>query len=315
MQEAPFAMTYSDRDGTIWLDGKMVPWRDAKVHVLTHTLHYGLGVFEGVRAYLTDRGGAIFRLREHTERLLASAKSVVLPIPYSLKELMQAQCEVLKANGLSEGYIRPICFFGSEGIGLRTDQLETHVAIACWEWPSYLDPKQVASGLSMMTSSIRRSLISSGLARTKVNGNYISSILALEEVRRHGHDEALMLDEHGYVAEGSGDNIFVLYQSKLLTPEPVACLDGITRQTIMTLAEERGYEVKECRLTRDQVWSADEVFITGTAMEVAPVVRLDGREIGDGQIGPFTKVMQEAYRQAVRGQIMQDRQWLTYLDS
>ena len=304
-------MSLADRDGLIWLDGEMVPWREAKVHVLTHTLHYGLGVFEGVRAYKTpDDGTCIFRLQEHTDRLFNSAHILAMNIPFDKETLNQAQKDVVRENGLEEGYLRPMCFYGSEGMGLRADNLKTHVMVAAWEWPSYMDPEARDRGIKVRTSSFTRHHVNISMCKAKANGNYINSMLALREALESGAEEALLLDNEGYVAEGSGENVFVVRDNRIYTPELTSCLDGITRRTIYTLAEEIGYKIEEKRITRDEVYIADEAFFTGTAAEVVPIRELDGRAIGSGSRGPITEKLQAMYFDTVRGQRSQNREWL-----
>ena len=305
-------MNFADRDGTIWLDGEMIPWREAKVHVLTHTLHYGLGVFEGVRAYNTpDRGSCIFRLDDHTDRLFNSAKILTMDMPFDRETLNEAQRAVVRENNLEEAYLRPMCFYGSEGMGLRADGLKTHVMVAAWEWPSYMDPEAVARGIKVRTSSYTRHHVNITMCKAKANGNYINSMLALREALDSGAEEALLLDNEGYVAEGSGENVFLVRRGKLHTPELTSCLDGITRATVFAFAEELGLEVVERRITRDEVYVAEEAFFTGTAAEVVPIRMLDGREIGNGSRGPITEKMQSMYFDAVRGNRPQNADWLT----
>jgi branched-chain amino acid aminotransferase len=304
-------MSLADRDGHIWLDGEMVPWREAKVHVLTHTLHYGLGVFEGVRAYNTpNKGTCIFRLKEHTDRLFRSAHILGMPMPFDKETLNQAQRDVVRENGLEEGYLRPMCFYGSEGMGLRADNLRTHAMVAAWEWPSYMDPEARNRGIKVRTSSFTRHHVNIAMCKAKANGNYINSMLALREALDCGAEEALMLDNEGYVAEGSGENFFMIYEDKIYTPELTSCLDGITRATIFTLAEELGYKIREKRITRDEVYTADEAFFTGTAAEVVPIRELDGRAIGSGSRGPLTEKLQTMYFDTVRGNRSENSQWL-----
>ena len=307
-------MTFADRDGLIWLDGEMVPWRDAKVHVLTHTLHYGLGVFEGVRAYRTpDRGTCIFRLEEHTNRLFNSAKILGMKMPFDRATINEAQRTVVRENGLEEAYLRPLCFYGSEAMGLRADNLETHVMIASWEWPSYMDPEARERGIRVRTSSYTRHHVNITMCKAKSSGSYMNSMLALNEALSGGADEALLLDNEGYVAEGSGENVFVIRDGVLHTPELTSCLDGITRKSIIELAEERGYKVRERRITRDELYIADEAFFTGTAAEVTPIRELDGRIIGEGKRGPITEELQSVYFDLVRGKSDQHQDWLTYV--
>lgn len=307
-------MSFSDRNGTIWSDGELIPWRDAKTHVLTHTLHYGLGVFEGVRAYETARGPAIFRLEEHTRRLHNSAKILGMNMPYDEATLNQAQKEVVRENGLDSAYIRPLAYYGSEGMGIRADMLETHVMVAAWAWGSYLGEEGMEKGIKVRTSSYTRHHVNSTMCQAKACGNYINSILALQEAIASGAEEALMLDASGYVMEGSGENIFIVRDGIIYTPDITSALDGITRKTIMQLADECGYPVREGRITRDQVYVADEAFFTGTAAEVTPIQSLDGRVIGGGSRGPVTERLQALYFDVVGGRSKAHEHWLTYLD-
>ncbi|MFT5482536.1 MAG: branched-chain amino acid aminotransferase [Halieaceae bacterium] len=303
-------MSMADRDGVIWFDGELVPWRDAKVHVLTHTLHYGLGVFEGVRAYNTaDRGTCIFRLQDHTDRLFRSAHILRMDMPWDKETINDAQITVMRENGLEEGYLRPMCFYGSEGMGLRADNLKTHVIIAAWEWPSYMAPEAMEEGIKVRTSSYTRHHVNITMCKAKSNGNYTNSMLALQEALDSGCDEALLLDNEGYVAEGSGENVFIVRDGIIHTPELTSCLEGITRDTIFTLAAELGYEIKERRITRDEVYVAEEAFFTGTAAEVVPIRELDGRRIGNGRRGPLTEQLQTMYFDQVRGRREQYPQW------
>jgi len=304
-------MDMADRDGLIWFDGEMVPWREAKVHVLTHTFHYGLGVFEGVRAYHNDdTGTCIFRLKDHTDRLFRSAHILTMDMPFDKDTINQAQKDVIRLNNLKEGYLRPMCFYGSEGMGLRADNLKTHVMIAAWEWPSYMEPAAMERGIKVRTSSYTRHHVNITMCKAKANGNYINSMLALKEALDSGAEEAMMLDNEGYVAEGSGENIFIIRNDIIYTPDLTSCLDGITRATIFTLAEELGYQIREKRITRDEVYVADEAFFTGTAAEVVPIREVDGRTIGSGSRGPLTEKLQTMYFDSVRGCRPQNRQWL-----
>ena len=304
-------MSFDDRDGHIWLDGDIVPWREAKVHVLTHTLHYGLGVFEGVRAYKTDSmGTCVFRLEDHTKRLFRSAHIMRMEMPFDQETINKAHRDVIELNGLDEAYLRPMCFYGSEGMGLRADGLKTHVMVAAWEWPSYMDPEASEKGIKVNTSSFTRHHVNISMCKAKANGNYINSMLALREALESGADEALMLDNEGYVAEGSGENIFVVRDGKLITPELTSCLEGITRDSIFVLAREMGLSIDERRITRDEVYIADEAFFTGTAAEVVPIRELDGRNIGSGQRGPITEKLQKKYFDAVRGTCEEHSDWL-----
>ena len=307
-------MSMAVRDGFIWLDGELVPWQDAKVHVLTHTLHYGMGVFEGVRAYETAKGPAIFRMKEHTDRLFNSAHIMNMKIPFSKDEVNAAQIAAVKENNLPHAYLRPMAFYGSEGMGLRAHNLKVHLMVAAWEWPAYMSPEALELGIKVRTSSYTRHHVNITMCKAKANGNYINSMLALNEALSGGADEALLLDNEGYVAEGSGENIFVIKGQALYTPELTSCLDGITRKTIIQLAEERGYTVREKRITRDEIYVADEAFFTGTAAEVTPIRELDGRIIGEGKRGPITEQLQAVYFDLVRGKLDDDYgDWLTYV--
>jgi len=303
--------TMDDRDGVIWLDGKMVNWRDAKVHVLTHTLHYGMGVFEGVRAYNAAQGTAIFRLEAHTNRLFNSAKIMNMPMPFSPDEVNEAQRAAVRENGLESAYIRPMVFYGSEGMGLRADNLKTHVMVAAWEWGAYMGEENLQKGIKIATSSFTRHHVNVTMTKAKSNGAYMNSMLALQEAVSHGCDEALLLDTEGYVSEGSGENFFMVKEGVIYTPELTSALDGITRNTIMQLAKEAGYEVREKRITRDEVYIADEAFFTGTAAEVTPIRELDNRTIGEGCRGPVTEVLQAKYFDAVHGRSPAHLNWLS----
>jgi branched-chain amino acid aminotransferase len=306
-------MAMDDRDGVIWLDGEWLPWRDAKVHVLTHTLHYGCGVFEGLRAYKTDRGAAIFRLRDHTDRLFRSAHIMNMKIPFDKDILDRAQCEAVSRNNLSSAYIRPMCFYGSEGMGLHAKGLKVHVMIGAWEWGSYLGAENMARGIKVRTSSYTRNYVNSVMCKAKANGNYLNSILAVQEAVEAGCDEALLLDHEGYVAEGSGENIFIVRRGKLYTPDLTSALEGITRETVFTIARENGLEVIEKRITRDEVYIADEAFFTGTAAEVTPIREVDGRTIGNGGRGPITEKLQALYFDYVHGRRNDHGEWLAYV--
>ncbi len=306
-------MNFADRDGLIWFDGEMVDWREAKVHVLTHTLHYGMGVFEGVRAYHADQGTAIFRLQAHTDRLFRSAKIMDMSIPFSKDELNEAQLAAVRENGLDSAYLRPMVFYGSEGMGLRADNLKTHVIVAAWNWGAYLGQEALEKGIRIRTSSFTRHHVNVAMCKAKANGNYINSMLGLSDALRDGYDEALFLDVDGFVAEGSGENFFMVYDGVIYTPELSSALDGITRATVIQLAREAGYEVREKRITRDEVYVADEAFFTGTAAEVTPIRELDGRTIGCGSRGPFTEVLQKKYFDVVHGRSEADKHWLAYV--
>lgn len=302
-----------DRDGTIWLDGEKIPWREARIHVLTHTLHYGMGVFEGVRAYKTDKGTAIFRLEDHTQRLFRSAHILRMAMPYDQATINQACIDLLRDNKLETAYIRPMCFYGAEGMGLHAENLNVHAMIAAWSWGSYLGKEAVERGIRVKTSSFTRHHVNISMCKAKANGNYMNSMLALQEALDCGYDEALLLDNEGFVAEGSGENIFLVRNGVLYTPELTSALEGITRDTIIVLARENGLEIREGRLTRDEVYIADEVFFTGTAAEVTPVRELDGRMIGNGRIGEVTAKLQSLYFDLVNGRVTQHADWLTHV--
>ena len=304
-------MNMADRDGVIWLDGELVPWREAKTHVLTHTLHYGMGVFEGIRAYGTGAGTALLRLKDHTRRLFGSAHILNMPMPFDRETVNRACLAAVRENGLASAYIRPMCFYGSEGMGLRADQLKTHVMVAAWAWGSYLGQAALEEGIRIKTSSFSRHHVNITMCKAKANGNYMNSMLALQEAVAAGYDEALLLDHEGYVAEGSGENIFIVRGDILYTPELSSALEGITRDTIIRFAEERGVSVREKRMTRDEVYLADEAFFTGTAAEVTPIRELDGRRIGNGRRGPLTEQLQKQYFACVSGQLEHCRAWLS----
>ncbi|PAV25884.1 branched chain amino acid aminotransferase [Tamilnaduibacter salinus] len=307
-------MSMADRDGLIWLDGEMVPWRDANVHVLTHTLHYGMGCFEGVRAYQTDQGPAIFRLQEHTDRLFRSAHILNMTLPFTKEQVNEAQRVAIRENGLDEAYVRPMAFLGSEGMGLRADNLRVHLMVAAWSWPSYMSPEARELGIKVRTSSYTRHHVNITMCKAKANGNYINSMLALNEAISSGCEEALLLDNEGYVAEGSGENIFIMRNGVLHTPELTSCLEGITRQTILDFCAELDIPVRERRITRDEVYIADEAFFTGTAAEVLPIRELDGRVIGEGHRGPITEKLQSMYFDAVSGKRPANAEWLTLVN-
>jgi branched-chain amino acid aminotransferase len=306
-------MGMEDRDGIIWMDGEYVPWREAKVHVLTHTLHYGLGCFEGIRAYKTERGTAIFRLEDHTDRLFDSAQILSIRIPYDKETLNRVQREIIARNGLESAYVRPLVYYGSEGLGLHATTLSVHVAIATWEWGAYLGAENLERGIRVRTSSFSRHHINAAMGKAKANGQYINSILALSEAVRDGYDEALLLDPQGYVAEGSGENFFMLRDNVIYTPALTSALPGITRDTVETLAKDLGYSVQERLITRDEVYIADECFFTGTAAEVTPIREVDGRSIGEGRRGPVTEALQSAYFDQVHGRKNSHPEWLTYV--
>lgn len=304
-------MSMSDRDGVIWYDGKLVPWREANTHVLTHSLHYGMGVFEGVRAYKTPEGTAIFRLQAHTDRLFDSAHIMGMKIPYTKEEINEATKAAVRENGLDSAYIRPLAFYGSEGMGIRADKLQVHVVIAAWHWGAYMGEEALETGIKIRTSSFTRHHVNISMTRAKASGHYINSMLALQEAVSAGADEALLLDPEGYVAEGSGENVFIIKDGVIYTPEVTACLNGITRNTVLTLARENGLDIVEKRITRDEVYIADEAFFTGTAAEVTPIRELDGRQIGAGRRGPVTTTLQKAYFDLVTGQTPAHAEWRT----
>ena len=303
-------MSFADRDGFIWMDGGLVPWREAQVHVLTHTLHYGMGVFEGVRAYETDDGSAVFRLQDHTHRLFDSAKIMGMEIPYDEQTVNDAQLEVLRANKLRSAYIRPMAFYGSEGMGLRADGLSVHLSIAAWEWGAYLGAENMERGIRIKTSSFTRHHVNISMCKAKANGQYINSMLALREALQDGYDEALLLDNEGYVAEGSGENFFMIRKGVIYTPDLTSALEGITRNTIMSLAHDLGLEIRERRITRDEVYICDEAFFSGTAAEVTPIRELDNRSIGNGTRGPITEKLQALYFDTVAGKNNTHDEWL-----
>lgn len=304
-------MSMADRDGFIWYDGKLVPWREATTHVLTHSLHYSLAVFEGVRAYNTEIGTAIFRLKEHTDRLFNSAHIYMMKMPYGREELMEAQLEVVRANKLESCYLRPIAFFGSEKMGISTRGASVHVAIAAWPWGAYLGEDGLKRGIRVKTSSYSRHHVNVSMCRAKYSGTYANSILANMEATEQGYDEALLLDVDGFVAEGAGENLFVIKDNKIYEPEIASALVGITRASVIDIAAELGYTVVSKRLTRDDIYTADEAFFTGTAAEVTPIRELDGRLIGTGSRGPITEKIQARFFDAVNGRAPEYHHWLT----
>ena len=306
-------MSMSDRDGFIWFNGKLVDWRDANIHVLTHSLHYGMAVFEGVRAYQTDQGPAIFRLDEHTKRWFNSAKIFQMEMPYSQEELKKAQLEVVKANKLESCYLRPIAWIGSEKLGISPKGNKILVSIAAWQWGAYLGEDGLNKGILVKTSSYSRHHVNVSLVRAKASGYYINSILANQEVTAHGYDEALLLDTDGYVSEGSGENVFIVRDGVIYTPDLASCLAGITRDSIITIAHDLGFEVREKRITRDEMYCCDEAFFTGTAAEVTPIRELDDRIIGSGGRGPVTEKIQNVFFDIVKGKNDKYRSWLTYV--
>ena len=304
-------MTMDNRDGWIWFDGAWLPWRDAKVHVLTHTLHYGYGCFEGIRAYTTPTGPAIFRLDDHLRRLEDSCRILAIDLPHTRDELATACRQAIQRNGLEAGYIRPLVFLGSEKMGVDPAGAASHVMIAAWPWGAYLGQEAMERGIKVRVSSYARHHVNSQMCRAKAISGYANSILAVREARRDGYDEAILLDSTGLVAEGSGENIFLVRDGQLFEPQTTSALDGITRRTIHTLAAERGLTVVARPVTRDELYCADEIFLTGTAAEVTPVVEVDGRPVGDGRPGPLGRALQAAYLALVRGESGDHREWLT----
>ena len=306
-------MSMADRDGFIWYDGKLVPWRSATTHVLTHSLHYGLATFEGVRAYNTVSGTQIFRLSEHTDRWLNSCKIYMMDMPYSKEVLMEAQKEVVRANKLESCYLRPIAFYGSEKMGVSPVGATTHVAIAAWPWGAYLGEDGLTKGIRVKTSSFARHHVNATMARAKFSATYANSILANREAVMHGYDEALLLDVDGFVAEGAGENVFMVKNNRIVEPELNSALIGITRDSVIQLAGDLGYTVDAKRITRDDLYIADEVFFTGTAAEVTPVREVDGRTVGAGKRGPLTEKLQALFFDVVNGRSEKYRHWLHYV--
>ena len=298
----------------IWKNGSLEKWDESNVHILSHTLHYGTGVFEGVRAYKTANGPAIFRLFEHTERLFKAAEKLNIKIPYSLDEVMNAQCEVLNENKLNEGYIRPIIYLGNEGLGLRAKDLSVNVAIAAWEWPSYMSPEAKQKGISVVKSSYAQyeNPLHSG---NKIIGTYFQNTMALHEAIDKGADEALMMDVDGFISEGSGENIFIVKDGVINTPTTKHCLNGITRQSVIQIARDLNYEVVEKNIQYDELVFADEAFFTGTAVEITPIREIDEKIIGSGERGAISKKLQEAFAQIISGNNTSYSNWLTYTNN
>ncbi|MDC6461072.1 branched-chain amino acid transaminase [Gammaproteobacteria bacterium] len=297
----------------IWLNGAFQPFNDSNVHLLSHTLHYGLGAFEGIRAYETEAGGAIFRLSEHTERLFDAAKKINIAIPYSKEELEAVQKEAMTKNKLQEGYIRPIVFLGSESMGLRAkDLVSVNVAVACWEWPSYMDPEAKKKGISIIKSPYQQ-YENPLYSNNKIIGTYINSIMALHDALAKNADEAILLDKNGFISEGSGENLFIIKDSKLLTPKTDFCLNGITRQSVIQIARDLGIEVEEKNLIFDELVDADEAFFSGTAVEITPITKVDNLIIGSGTIGPISERLQSKYSEIVCGKDTTYSDWLTYI--
>ena len=305
-------MDLSKNQGSIWLDGRMVDWQEANVHVLTHTLHYGVGVFEGVRAYNTPKGPSIFRLQDHTDRLFKSAGIVNMEIPYAKETINNAHIDVINLNNLEESYIRPMCFYGSEGMGLRADNLKVRTMVAAWEWPSYMEPEAREKGIKVKVSSYKRQ-VRNPVSSAKVNGNYVNSIVALNEALEAGFDEALLLDEEENVAEGSGENFFIVKNGILKTPDLEASLDGITRRTIIQLAKDMGMEVEIIKIKLHDVLESDEAFFTGTAAEVVPINSVNNESLGNGSRGPITEILQSTYFDQVRGLRDENSNWHSYV--
>ena len=293
------------------MDGNLVEWSDAKIHVLTHTLHYGTGVFEGVRAYETSDGPAIFRLEDHTNRLFESAKLIGMQIPYDAKELNDAQSQVVKINNLKNAYIRPMCFYGSEGMGLRADNLKVHAIVAAWDWGSYLGDDKILNGIKVKVTDFPKRSEKSMLHKAKASGNYLYSMLALKDALNSGFDEALILDTDDNVNEGSGENFFMISNNIIHTPKDATVLNGITRQTVMKIARDLNYSVEETNISVDDVKSSDEAFFTGTAAEVTPIIQVDNVKINDGKPGEITKKIQKLYFDLIRGKVDEYSSWLT----
>ena len=306
-------MIMSDLKGKIWMDGKLVEWSDAKIHVLTHTLHYGTGVFEGVRAYETSDGPAIFRLEDHTNRLFESAKLIGMKIPYNAKELNDAQSQVVKINNLKNAYIRPMCFYGSEGMGLRADNLKVHTIVAAWDWGSYLGDDKILNGIKVKVTDFPKRCEKSMLHKAKASGNYLYSMLALKDALNSGFDEALILDIDDNVNEGSGENFFMIIDNTIRTPKDATVLNGITRQTVMKIARDLNYSVEETNISVDDVKSSDEAFFTGTAAEVTPIIQVDDVKINNGKPGEITKKIQKIYFDLIRGKVNEYSSWLTHV--
>jgi branched-chain amino acid aminotransferase len=304
-------MSMADRDGKIWKDGHMIEWRDATLHMLTHSLHYGMAIFEGVRAYKTVDGTAIFRLKEHTQRLFNSAKIFQMQMPYDMETLMAAQLDVVRANKLESCYIRPLAWIGSEKMGVSARGNTIHVSVAAWPWGAYLGEEGLAKGIRVKTSSFTRHHVNASMVRAKASGYYINSILANQEVTADGYDEALLLDTEGYVSEGAGENVFIVKAGRIYTPDLASCLDGITRDSVLTMARDMGIDIIEKRMTRDEIYCADEAFFTGTAAEVTPIRELDNRMIGAGSRGPITEKLQSLFFDVASGKATKYKHWLT----
>ncbi|OGV25302.1 MAG: branched chain amino acid aminotransferase [Legionellales bacterium RIFCSPHIGHO2_12_FULL_37_14] len=303
-----------NREGYIWLNDQFVDWKDAKIHCLTHTFHYGLGVLEGIRVYATDKGPAIFRLRDHINRLFQSARILHLPIDYSKEKLETAQKELISKNNLKSAYIRPMIFYGAEYLGLHTDKLSSNVMLAAWDWGAYLGSDSLEKGIKVHISSLTRHYTHRFLYKAKANAHYMNSIFALHEAKMNGCHEALFLDDQGYVAEGGGENIFIVKNEILYTPKLTYILEGITRKTIFVLAADCGLTVEEKNITLYDIYTADEVFFTGTAVEVTPICMIDSKIIGHGQRGPITQHLQKIYLNQVKGKNKNHEEWLTFIE-
>ena len=303
----------SDLQGQIWLDGTFCDWKDAKIHILTHTLHYGTGVFEGVRAYETEQGPAIFRLQDHTSRLFKSAELIGMNIPYSQTELMEAQCESVKINKLKNAYIRPLCFYGNEGMGLRADNLKVHASVSSWDWGAYLGEDKIKNGIKVKVSPFPKRAADSMLYKAKATGNYLNSMLALQDALSSGYDEALILDTENTVNEGSGENFFIVKNKTLITPGLSTVLDGITRKTIIQLAADLEISTEEKKIELDEVYNCDEAFFTGTAAEVTPIIQINNESIGNRKPGKITSMLQENYFKLITGRYNRHSDWLTII--
>ena len=303
----------SDLQGQIWLDGTFCDWKDAKIHILTHTLHYGTGVFEGVRAYETEQGPAIFRLQDHTSRLFKSAELIGMNIPYSQTELMEAQCESVKINKLKNAYIRPLCFYGNEGMGLRADNLKVHASVSSWDWGAYLGEDKIKNGIKVKVSPFPKRAADSMLYKAKATGNYLNSMLALQDALSSGYDEALILDTENTVNEGSGENFFIVKNETLITPGLSTVLDGITRKTIIQLAADLEISTEEKKIELDEVYNCDEAFFTGTAAEVTPIIQINNESIGNRKPGKITSMLQENYFKLITGRYDKHSDWLTII--
>ena len=297
----------------IWMNGDFQPFNNTNIHLLSNTLHYGMGVFEGVRAYETKDGGAIFRLIEHTERLFTAASKINITIPFSSDELCQAQVDTMSKNKLTEGYIRPIVFLGNESMGLRSqDSLSVNVAIACWEWPSYMDPEAKKNGISVVKSPFQQ-YDNPLYSNNKIIGTYVNSIMAVNDAISKGAEEAILMDKNGYISEGSGENLFIVKNSKLITPTTDYCLNGITRQSVISIAKNLNYSVEEKNLSFQDLLDADEAFYSGTAVEITPISTVDDSRIGSGTIGPITEIIQSKYSEIVTGRDHNYSDWLTQI--